>query len=82
MCRFLSLDFEYSLKCPIDKRTHTVRFQAFPQLRGHALDVVGCDAKSSVDQLACGKACRELLESGEYWQKTYPEAAAFARSPQ
>ena len=34
MCRFLSLDFEYNLKCPVDKANHTVRFQAFPQLRG------------------------------------------------
>jgi hypothetical protein len=80
MCRFLSLDFDYTLKCPVDKEKHTVRFQAYPQLRGHSLDVVGCDAKSSVDQLTCGKACRGLLESGEYWQKTYPEAATFARS--
>ena len=23
MCRFLSLDFEYTLKCPIDKHNHT-----------------------------------------------------------
>ena len=45
MCRFLSLDFEYTLKCPVDRANHTVRFQAFPQLRGHALDVVECDAK-------------------------------------
>ena len=58
MCRFLSLDFEYNLKCPVDKQNHTVRFQAFPQLRGHALDVVECDAKPQVDQLTCGKACR------------------------
>ena len=34
MCRFLSLDFEYDLKCPVDRANHTVRFQAFPHLRG------------------------------------------------
>ena len=41
MCRFLSLDFEYDLKCPVDKANHKVHFQAFPQLRGQALEVVG-----------------------------------------
>jgi hypothetical protein len=69
MCRFLFLDFEYSLKCPVDRANHTVRFQAFPQLRGHALDVVECDAKPQIDQLACGKACRGLLDYGEYCKK-------------
>ena len=53
---------------------------AFPQLRGHALDVVECDAKPQVDQLTCGKACRGLLESGEYWQRIYPESATFTHS--
>ena len=77
MCRFLSLDFDYTLKCPVDKEIHTVRFQAYPQLRGHVLDVVRCDAKPEVEQLACGKACRALLESGEYWQRVYPESATF-----
>ena len=80
MCRFLSLDFEYNLKCPVDKQNHTVRFQALAQLRGHALDVVECNAKPQVDQLTCGKACRGLLESGEYWETIYPEAATFAHS--
>ena len=80
MCRFLSLDFEYNLKCPVDKQNHTVRFQAFPHLRGHALDVVECDAKPQVDQLTCGKACRGLLESGEYWETMYPESATFAHN--
>jgi Fe-S cluster biogenesis protein NfuA len=61
MCRFLSLDFEYTLKCPVDKQNHSVRFQAFPQLRGHALDVVECDAKPTVDQLTCSKACLGCL---------------------
>lgn len=77
MCRFLSLDFEYSLKCPVDKQNHTVRFQAFPQLGGHAMDVVKCDAQPQVDQLTCGKLCRGLLESAEYWQRIYPESATF-----
>jgi hypothetical protein len=80
MCRFLSLDFEYSLKCPVDKAKHTVRFQAWPQLRGQALDVVGCDAKPQVEQLTCGKACRLLLETGAYWQRTYPESAVYSHS--
>jgi hypothetical protein len=79
MCRFLSLDFEYTLKCPVDRETHTVKFQVYPQLRGHALDVVRCDAQPRVEQLACGKACRGLLESGAYGQTIYPESAAFAR---
>jgi hypothetical protein len=76
----LSADFEYALKCPVDHENHTVRFQAYPQLRGHALDVVECDGKSRVDQLTCGKACRGLLESGEFWERIYPESATFARS--
>jgi hypothetical protein len=80
MCRFLSLDFEYSLKCPVDKQNHIVKFQAYPQLRLHALDVVECDAKPQIDQLTCGKACRLLLETGAYWQRTYPEAAVYAHS--
>ena len=80
MCRFLSLDFEYNLKCPVDQQNHTVRFQAFPQLREHALDVVECDAKAQVEQLTCGKVCRGLLESREYWQKIYPESVTFADS--
>lgn len=77
MCRFLPADFELSLKCPVDKQKHTVRFQAYPQLRGHALDVVSCNAKPRVEQLTCGKACRGLLESGEYWQRIYPESAVY-----
>jgi hypothetical protein len=40
--------------------------------------VVKCDAKPQFDQLTCGKACRGLLESGEYWQRIYPESATFA----
>jgi hypothetical protein len=80
MCRFLSLDFEFDLKCPVDKAGHRVRFQAYPSLRVHPLDVIECDAKPQVDQLDCGKVCRGLLESGEYWQTIYPESATFARS--
>jgi hypothetical protein len=80
MCQFLSLDFEYTLKCPVDKENHTVRLQAYPELRRHPLDVVECDAKPLVDQLTCGKACRGLLESGEYWQRIYPDSATFTNS--
>jgi hypothetical protein len=77
MCHFLFLDFEYSLKCPVDEQNHTVRFQAFPQLRGRVLDVAECDTKPQVDQLTCGKACRGLLESGDYWRSIYPESAVY-----
>jgi len=80
MCRFLSLDFEYELKCPVDQANHTVRFQAYPQLRGQALEVVDCDAKPRVEWLTCGKICRGLLESGEYWQSIYPESAVYKQS--
>lgn len=80
MCRFLSLDFEFDLKCPVDKADHRVRFQAYPSLRVHPLDVIECDAKPQVDQFNCGKVCRGLLESGEYCQTIYPESATFARS--
>jgi len=79
-CRFLSLDFEYPVKCPVDKTNHVVRFQAYPQLRGHSLDVIACDRASRLEQLTCGKACRALLETGEYWQRTYSESAVYSRS--
>jgi hypothetical protein len=36
--------------------------------------------KPRVDQLTCGKACRLLLETGAYWQKTYPELAVYSHS--
>lgn len=78
MCQFLSLDFEYAVECPVDKENHTVRLQAYPQLRGQSLDVVECDGKSRVEQFTCGKACRGLLATGEFWQKIYPESATFA----
>jgi hypothetical protein len=78
MCRFLFLDFEDALKWPVDQDNHTVRLQAYPQLRGHLLDVVECDGKSRVEQFTCGKVCRGLLESGEFWQRIYPESATFA----
>ncbi|MGH7816639.1 MAG: hypothetical protein ACREOR_04550 [Candidatus Binatia bacterium] len=80
MCKFLSLDFEYDLKCPVDKANHTVRFQAYPRLRGQALAVVACDANPQVEQLTCGKVCRGLVESGEYWQRIYPESAVYAQN--
>ena len=80
MCRFLSLDFECTLRCPVDKSDHKVRFQAWPGLCGHALDVVACDAKPTVDQLTCAKNCRALLESGHYWQRIYPESVQYVQS--
>ncbi len=80
MCRFLSLDFEYELKCPIDQAKHKVHFQAFPQLRGESLAVVDCDAKPQVESLACGHVCRGLLESSEYWQRIYPESAVYTQN--
>ena len=78
MCRFLNADFQLSLQCPVDKNNHNVRFQAYPQLRDHALDVVVCDAAPEVDKLTCGKNCRALLESGHYWQRMYPESAIYS----
>jgi hypothetical protein len=80
MCRFLSLDFEYSIKCPVDKTNHSVRFQAFPQLRGHALDAVACDGAPLVERPSCNKACRSLLESSHYWQRMYPESVGYTQS--
>ncbi len=80
MCRFLSADFELSLRCPIDKTKHEVRFQAYPQLRGHGLDIVACDAAPDVEQLTCGKNCRALLERGHYWQRIYPESAVYTQT--
>jgi hypothetical protein len=77
MCRFVSADFELSLRCPIDRLSHSVRLQAYPQLRGHALDVLACDDAPLVEQPICNKACRGLLESGEYWQRIYPVSATF-----
>lgn len=79
MCRFLAADFELDLKCPVDRQTHHVRFQAHP-LRGHALDVVTCNAAKNIDQLGCSKHCRALLESGEYWQRTYPESVQYVEN--
>ena len=79
MCRFLSLDVKLDVRCPVDKAMHSVTFQASPWLRGHALEVVACDARPHA-RLACGEACRALLESGAYWQTIYPESATFAQS--
>ena len=81
MCRFLSLDFEYTLKCPVDKENHVVRFQAYPQLRSHTLDVVECDAEPLVDQLTCGKACHGLLESGRVLAKNLSRVGGFRTQP-
>jgi hypothetical protein len=49
-------------------------------LRGHALDIVACDAAPDVGKLTCGKNCRALLESGHYWQRIYPELAVYTQS--
>ncbi|HEX6769879.1 MAG TPA: hypothetical protein VF208_11050, partial [Candidatus Binatia bacterium] len=67
------------LQCPVDKNNHNVRFQAYPQLRDHALDVAACDTAPEVENLTCGKNCRALLESGHYWQRVYPETAVYAQ---
>ncbi len=80
MCRFLNADFELAIRCPLDKRDHKVRFQAYPQLRDHGLDVIACDAVVDIDRLSCGKNCRALLESGHYWQSIYPDAATYSRN--
>ena len=77
MCRSLSLDFDCTLRCPVDQSDHKVKFQAWPALRGHALDVVACDAASAVEQLSCAKNCRALIESGHYWQKIYPDSVQY-----
>jgi hypothetical protein len=79
MCRFLCADFQLSIRCPVDKSKHEVRFQACPQLRDHTLDVVACDAVTDVENLTCGKNCRALLESGHYWQRIYPELAVYTQ---
>lgn len=68
MCRFLSWDFEYRLRCPVDQVQRTVRVQAYPQLQGHFLDVVACDAVSEVEKLSCRKTCRDALENGDFWR--------------
>lgn len=78
MCRFLNADFELSLRCPIDRVNHTVRFQAHPQLRNYALDVVACDAAAGEGEPSCGKACRGLVESGKYWHEIYPASVGFS----
>lgn len=80
MCRFLNADFELALRCPVDKCNHNVRFQAYPQLRDHALEVIACDAAGDADRLTCGKNCRALIESGHYWQSIYPESAIYSRN--
>ena len=74
MCRFLSLDVNLEVRCPVDKTMRAVTFQASPWLRGHGLEVVACDARPRAE-ISCGKACRALLESGSYWQTIYADAA-------
>ena len=82
MCRFLSADFELSLKCPVDKTKHrrpipslsrscaTIRWMSSPAM-----------PRPIVEQLTCGKNCRALLESGHYWQRIYPESAIYTPEP-
>ena len=77
MCRFLSLDFACTIACPFDRHNHQVRFQAWPGLRGHALDVVSCDAASEVGRLVCAKNCRTLIENEDYWLDIYSENAQY-----
>ena len=79
MCRFLCADFELSLRCPVDRSHHNVRFQAYPQSSDHALDIVACDAAPDVEKLTCGKNCRALIESGHYWQRIYPESVGYTQ---
>ncbi len=79
MCRFGCLDFDYSLKCPVDKAVHEVRFHAYPHLRGHTLHVIACSAVAEVERLTCGKQCRALLEAGHYWQRIHSERGEHAR---
>ena len=63
-------DFEYRLHCPVDKKPCTVRFRCSARLRGHFLDVVGCDAVSEAEKLTCRKACRDALENGDLWRES------------
>ena len=79
MCRFLSADFELSLRCPVDRCKHQVRFQSYPQLREHTFDVVACDAVAGNVRFTCGKNCRALIESAHYWQRIYPESVLYAQ---
>jgi hypothetical protein len=46
MCRFLSLDFAMDLKCPVDRANHRVRFQSYPSLGLHPLDVLSSATRS------------------------------------
>jgi hypothetical protein len=71
MCRFLSWDFEYRLRCPVDRETRTVKLQSRPDVQGHFLDVVSCSAVPEVKQLGCEKQCRDAIENGEYWNENY-----------
>lgn len=70
--RWIYADFQLALLCPVDKTSHSVRFQAYPLVPDHFLDVVACDAQARGERLTCGKNCRALIENGHYWQKIYP----------
>ena len=69
--RFLSVRFDYRLKCPVHQAEQTVKLQAGPQIKGHYLDVVSCTAVSDFTKLKCGKFCRRALETQEYWRGPY-----------
>ncbi len=70
IARFLSVRFNYRLRCPVDKdkTEQTVKLQASPQIKGHYLDVVSCTAVPDIAKLKCGKLCRRALETQEYWR--------------
>ncbi|HEY7166217.1 MAG TPA: hypothetical protein VIB79_16720 [Candidatus Binatia bacterium] len=69
MCVFLSWDFSYQVKCPVDKSRRIVHVQSFPHANGHFLEVVGCDAAPDNAKLSCTKACRDALEQGDLWRE-------------
>ena len=69
MCVFLSWDFQYRVKCPVDKIPRTVRVQSFPQPGEHFLEVVGCEAAVDLEKLSCRKECRDALEHGDLWRE-------------
>ena len=80
MCRFLSLDFEYTLKCPVDKQTTRSGFRpsrSCVDMRWMWSSVTR-NLKSTSSPAA--KHAVLLLESGEYWQRIYPESATFIHS--
>lgn len=61
MGRFLSVRFDYRLKCPVDRSGQMVKFQLGPR----TLDVISCTA--TPENIECGKLCRGDTEIQEYW---------------